>query len=333
MGGPGTNGGGVWTGSTSSTGRSTGCTCTADANDCTDDVTGPCPGADESSCHTPAVTKPCTDTTGNPGFCDAAGVCTPCNECADASCTHRCVGQQCGVNGDCANGKCVDGFCCDTDCTGACNACSRVPGICQPLPVGMAGECPAGQLCGNTGTCKPTPLKALGELTNNCTACESGTCIAQICVSPNGQPCVEHLECASRLCDPMSHKCAACVVGTCPDMGTCLLNNTCQALPGQPATSSADCQLPGMTPDGLTCTLPVGQACTDHFECAYHDCEGAPNGVCAAPCMVDAECPMGMTCNTQGLCRLPPGTLCVTNEQCQGPVNVGTCSGFPRRCQ
>jgi hypothetical protein len=321
---------------TSSSSGNPGCKCVDDKNPCTTDVPAGqnCP-TDESSCHTPAPATACTDVNGNPAFCNADGKCTPCSECSDANCVHRCQGQSCAGPANCANGLCVDGFCCDTDCMGECNACNRVLGTCTPLPVGMVGQCKAGQYCGNDSSCKAATKTPLGGTCGTAANCESGACVGQVCVSLNEQPCVENLECASRLCDSKSNKCIPCGgSATCPNGAGCV-NGTCQALPGQPAATSAECKPPAMVHNGLTCSLAVNAICKDNSECIYHDCNLAPNGLCASPCMFDAECMMGTTCaKAQGWCLLPSGSFCMINDQCQGPNGtIGVCSGFPRRCQ
>jgi len=330
-------------GGTGGTGGTAGCVCgAADNNPCTDDLMEQaCPGTDEKSCHAVVVARPCTATGGKAGVCDAAGVCIACSDCSDASCTNRCIGQACGAGADCANGKCVDGYCCDSDCTGPCNSCKRVPGICSPLPVGMtsdvAGDCSGGDVCGNAGTCITPQNGALGTLCGLDSACESGECVGQICVSLNDQPCVEDLECGSRLCDPSTHKCIACGGAVpCPGGATCLADKSCAAQLGQPATKKDECQAGDLiAPDPLICTLGMGLACTNNNQCASHDCNaGTPTGTCAKPCTIDGECEMPLTCNKQkGYCFLPPGSLCVVDDQCQGSMGVGKCAGFPPRCQ
>lgn len=316
------------------------CTCgPADSNPCTDDLTGACPNGDESACHPALATGMPCDSGGQPGTCDADGMCVGCSECADPGCKNRCVGQKCEPAGDdCANGNCVDGYCCDSACDGPCNACNRVPGSCQPLPVGItsdvAGECMGGQVCGNTGTCITPQNAKLGALCNSDAACQSGKCVGQLCVSLNAQPCVEHLECGSRLCDPMTNKCIACTVNSdCPNNVTCTAG-VCAAQLGQPATMTAECEPPGVVAEGLMCTVAVDAMCMSDAECIWHDCDLAPNGKCAIACTIDASCPAGTTCNkNKGWCLLPPGSYCVVDDQCQGAMGVGKCAGFPRRCQ
>ncbi len=315
------------------------CTCgPADNNPCTDDLTD-CPNGDESACHPALATGMPCDSGGQPGTCDADGMCVGCSECADPGCTNRCVGQKCAVPKDCANGNCVDGYCCESACDGPCNACNRVPGSCQPLPVGItsdvAGECTGGQVCGNAATCKMPQNGVLGALCTIDANCESGKCVGQICVSLNGQPCVEDLECGSRLCDPTTHKCIACGGAVpCPGGGSCVAGDACPALLGQPAQMDAECKS-GTVPDGLICSLAKDASCANDFECASHDCDLAPNGKCGALCTIDATCPAGTICNkNKGWCLLPPGNYCVINDQCQGPMGtLGKCGGFPPRCQ
>jgi len=306
------------------------CTCIDDDNECTDDVVGPCPDASVKLCHTAVANRNCT-LAGEAGYCDAAGTCTACEECSDDTCTKRCNGQVCQTGAVCVSGNCVDGYCCNSDCVGECNACNRVAGTCSRLPAGW-DDCETGFLCGNMGTCKTAAKAPLGALCASASACESGVCLAQVCVSPNGQPCVDPLECESNLCDPTTHKCVECDVNnTCPAGASCVAGGRCQVLLGQPAANENECIPPAKWNDKLTCTLPVDETCTNDSECIYHSCIG-PSGSkkCDAACTSDAACPTDTTCNTQkGWCRLPSKSYCVVNDQC---VSL-TCEGFPRRCQ
>lgn len=325
------SGGAGGVGGAGGTGGAMTCMCEDDDNECTDDlVDQECPDGGAEACHTAVANRGCTQGNGNPGFCGSTGACRSCQECADSECTKRCNGQLCQTNTVCESEFCVDGYCCDFLCTGPCNVCNRVLGTCSQLPYGMVGECPMGQLCGNTGTCKTATKAPLGALCTTGSDCETGVCWAQICLSPNDQPCAHSIECASNLCDSMKHVCVSCEDNIpCPEGAACLPGGRCQVFPGQPATNDDECTPPAKVNDMLMCTLAIDAECTDHFECIYRRCNGAPNGKCANACAKDGDCPSGTTCNSNGQCTLPPGSYCVTNNQCES----GTCAGFPRKCQ
>jgi hypothetical protein len=337
-GGTGGLGGSGGTGGLGGTGGAGGevlpCVCSDDSNDCTDDFIGQaCPSGDEMACHHVVTTRQCSASDGSAGYCDANGSCQACKMCENGECSKPCNGQ-CQGNDDCMTGYCADGYCCDNACDGPCNACNRVNGTCSPLPFALVGECPMGQVCGNgTNACVVQGKAPLGALCTYANDCQTGLCRGQVCVSPNGQPCVENLECASYLCDSATHTCVSCAEGhACPEGASCLSGGRCPAFPGQPATDSADCVMPSSVSDDLTCTLPVGAPCTTEtaFECLFRRCT---NGKCAPGCFSDGDCPAGLTCHPNGGCRLPQGSYCVIDDQCQGPVDKGTCAGFPRKCQ
>ncbi|MBK9259427.1 MAG: hypothetical protein IPM54_06270 [Polyangiaceae bacterium] len=194
----------------------------------------------------------------------------------------------------------------------------------------MKGDCSVNELCDYEGKCQSTTKLPLGALCTMNENCQSGICIGEICVSVNGQLCVDHLECASHLCNAGTNTCVACGGGfTCPDGAACIVGARCQVLHGQPADVDAECIPPAKVHDGLTCTLPQGEPCTDHFECVYHHCNGAPSGTCGGPCGMGNACPTGTSCKYNISCTLPVGSYCVINDQCES----GTCAGFPRKCQ
>lgn len=179
-------------------------------------------------------------------------------------------------------------------------------------------DCPAGEICAvdaadpDARCCVPgTP--GAGEVGDPCAGpedCAFGRCIAR----DDGQAfcsgeCAGDLDCPVRFsCSDVFHWCVpwdtTVPVQSCSELSLdqCFYNDNCAA--------DARCEDVG-GPEGevLCCTTgprgtkAVGEACTDHVECAFGRCLG---GLCSEACDFDVDpCPPEtMVCNTiRGLCE------------------------------
>lgn len=318
----GTGGSGQSSGNSSSSG---GCTCSDDSNACTDDAVGACPNGDPAACHTPkAIGASCPT-----GVCDDKGACVDCLNCTDAACSDRCNGLDCTAGTDCKSGFCSQTKCCNEDCQGPCRACDGpVAGTCTRKPVGLQlSGCDAGKVCDNMGACVAQTKAALGALCTTNADCQSGLCRRQYCQSKIDEPCSDHLECETSLCDATTKTCKSCTgagAGMCPMGSTCdAATGYCQVFLGQPADTNAECA--SGTVIQFLCSLPTGAACTAHHDCVGRNCD---NGKCSVQCTTAADCADGGPCSANGVCGMVAGNYCVINEHCKS----GMCGGFPRKC-
>jgi hypothetical protein len=312
---------------TSSSGGAGGasCICADDGNECTKDlIDAGCPNGDSLQCHQPLADQECDG-----GWCSNKGECTDCRTCTDAgTCTSRCDGVKCAKDGECKNGHCVDGICCNAECVGPCYSCNGpgVPGTCTQNPLGL--QCGDNQVCDVNGDCVGADA-ALGALCTYSSDCTSGVCRSEYCRSDEGEPCTEHIECTSNLCDPTTKTCMFCKSGAlgpaCPTGATCLLpSGFCQVFSGQPATLDDEC-VPPATVGQLMCKLDPTEPCSRHADCHSNHCLG---GKCAPPCTENNQCPTN-ACHSDQVCTLLAGEYCMEKKYCDS----GICSGFPRKCQ
>ncbi len=344
-GGNGGMGGVAGTGGTAGTGGSGGmggtggmvepCMCADDSNECTTDVTGACPDADPAKCHTVMLGAGCTIPNGGAGHCNPDGTCLDCMACSDALCVERCNGYACTVPTNCKSGNCENGTCCNVTCAGSCRTCNwpELPGTCTRYPNGLQvpgcnNPAPNAEMCDNNGGCASSDRAPLGALCSPNSGCQSGLCRGETCRSPVGEPCVDHLECGTNLCDPTTKTCKSCTgagAGTCTAGSSCdMATGNCKVFLGQPAGSDAECA--SGTVIQFLCSLPVGAACTAHHDCIFRNCV---NGVCMNGCSTASQCADGGPCSANGVCGMVAGKYCIVNEHCKS----GKCTGFPRRCQ
>lgn len=306
--------------------------CAPDTNECTTDVTGECPDGGAEACHTVTPGAACQVPNAGAGYCNPDGVCRDCMQCSEASCENRCNGQICATTNDCKSGYCQESTCCNNECVGPCRVCNwpDIPGTCTRYPNGMQPVgCVGGMICDTQGECVGRVKAALGMTCSGNNVCHSGVCRAQMCRSVIGEPCVDHAECTSNFCDPNTKTCKLCtdsMVGPCPSGTKCLATGWCEALPGQPADSGAEC-VPGADAYNYLCGFPVGASCTAHEQCIYRHCSPV-TGKCLDHCNA-VSCANGFACDPTGSCRLKSGSYCVNEWQCQSQK----CTGFPRRCQ
>jgi cysteine-rich repeat protein len=110
-----------------------------------------------------------TTTEPNPGYVDcddrqatkhpgAPEVCDGRDDDCDGTNDDGCTTTPCSDGSECESGYCVDGVCCDSACTGQCEACDVMPGICTGVVGAPHGSRPAcaggGTVCG--GACDGT---------------------------------------------------------------------------------------------------------------------------------------------------------------------------------
>ena len=313
------------------------CVSTADNNECTNDHVGECPdGVHQQACYTPSA----IGTTCAAGYCDGSGQCIDCLACSDPECTaDRCDGELCDKPNLCKSGTCEQSRCCNEACAGPCKACDRqgTEGTCTRMPLGLqVSGCSGIQACTSAGACGPRMNSELGRPCTGSSSCMSGNCTVGTCRSKVYEPCIEHVECATNLCDPESNTCRPCDAGPgsvpCPTGANCIDvagTKRCQVFPGQTADKEQNQQCAEGFVSRFFCVLSEGSTCDDHAQCESRNCK---SGFCAPKCTKDAECAAGTTCDTGwGMCKLPKGSPCYEASVCAGMSPV--CAGFPPTCQ
>ena len=233
-----------------------------------------------------------------------------------------------------------DSLCCNDNCDGPCKVCdfSGLGGTCVNLPPGMqvVGQCDEFDACNNNGECKPlNGASPLGEICSSVglPPCYPGSsCKALSCRTDNDGLCTGHLDCTSNLCDPSTHTCKACAFDSdCPGGSACNTGNgQCKSWLGTPCSQDLDCVVGSCAGVSYLCGLPLRSVCTDHTQCASHNCKG---GICVK-CANNGDCAAGTRCITNlnpddAYCLLKKGNLCAHNYNC----NSNNCAGFPPRCQ
>lgn len=210
----------------------------------------------------------CSETTATLGTKLGGEVCTMDNECRSGTCDFYCVGVGCTTK------RCVD-FCGHhaPDMAGSC----ATGTVCEILSSALAppamyascglddnGTATTGQACSLTTTCKWGPQ----------------SCVNNVCA----QPCGDDAQC------PTGYHCSLrgnnVVAGTW-GAGTPAGVNGVVAIETVPvclADSGA-----GMH------DRPGGAACTQNGDCRSQFCDKNLN-VCVDPCVSDASCPLGLTC-------------------------------------
>jgi hypothetical protein len=134
-------------------------------------------------------------------------------------------------------------------------------------------------------------------------------CAGAKCVYPHGDSCTANNQCISEDCSTF-----VCT--------TSAVNTYCD--------TSSDCAAPGKCMRH-ECRYPSGATCTVSAECASNNCAGGTTCACsgvapgaAGGCATNADCcaGSGAICSF-GVCSLPTGSTCLTNQKCV----VGTCAG------
>jgi hypothetical protein len=225
------------------------------------------------------------------------------------------LGVPCTDRAQCDSGNCTDGVCCDSN------------------------ACPFGQVCnlsGQEGTCASPPSPtvtptATPTATLTVTVTPSLTPTFTPTPQPNGAPCASG---------------AQCVSGSCADA-------TCCDLPAGMAQCPAGqrCDITGFAG---TCTTPVPTAgeCRKDSDCQSGNCDqstvppscGAPKTATpdptatatatatpqgpGGPCGVDADCEVGLLCNSDEFVCCSSRT-CPFGESCAVPGSLGSCAVVP----
>jgi hypothetical protein len=209
------------------------------------------------------------------GFCSAAATCVQCNapaQClgSDTDCHVRtCVGNTCGVSNTpvgTATSAQTPGDCKEDQCDGSGGVVTVNKDT--DLPLDDGNPC-TGEACAN-GTAGHPP-KVVNSPCNqgNGAYCDgAGTCVG----------CTQNSQCASMVCAPATHTCAA------PSCGDGVKNGT---------ETDVDC--------GGTCSTKCasGQGCAAHADCATGACDPT-SMTCSITCM-DTQAP-GSTCATYCAC-------------------------------
>jgi hypothetical protein len=244
-----------------------------------------------------------------------------------------------GICVPCANGLgCVDAEdCVSSVCDG---------NICQPCTTG--DDCPPGDYCNQAGVC--------------------------LLLREEGYPCGLDAECTSGFCPPEDGICCATACSdTCQSCqasktggtdGTCALIADGDDPDGECGTQpAASCEANGtgcrgdapachLYPQGFVCQEAT---CTGGQQTSVGICDGeglceanvtmschpyACNGnVCFTSCTTSIQCAPGYGCSAFDDCRLGPGAICGTNDQCASGSCRGqrccatSCSGLCKSCK
>jgi MYXO-CTERM domain-containing protein len=95
-------------------------------------------------------------------------------------------GASCADSADCASRVCIDGVCCDRACSGSCESCALVAGVCSAVKGATDDTCFGDKICDADGACKD----AAGQSCDQDASCASGYCAAGVCCDQRcGGPC------------------------------------------------------------------------------------------------------------------------------------------------
>ena len=323
------------------TGQPDGSACTADTNDCTNDVcqAGVCTHPNKTAgatCGSSANTD-CD----NPDTCNGSGVCQANNEangfactsdaiectldsCLAGLCTHppAPMGTACGssANTDCDNpdtcngaGSCqanneANGFACTADTNECTNdVCSG--GACthpNKSPGAICGspttgECDAADTCNGSGVCQSNNIS--GSCTPDTNDCTNDVCSGGACTHPNKSP---------------GAICGSPTTGECDAADTCNGSGVCQ---------------PNNAMNGTACTED-GNVCTSD-SCLAGLCTHPPQPLgTACGSQSNTDCDNPNTCDGAGSCQPNNelnGTPCVDADVCSSPDSCqgGVCTPGP----
>jgi hypothetical protein len=268
--------------------------CTADANQCTDDL---CDGS--GAC----IHPPYTEAT----MCDDGLFCTLTDICVLGKCEH--IGNPCASGQACANTCNEDADNCfsplGTPCTNDGNVCTDDEcdglGDCSHIP--NEDPCDDGLFCNGTDTCKDSQCSVHGE-----------------------DPCLEGLECNNGTCNDDDDNCFVPEGTPCTDDGNVCTDDECDGLGNcTPVPNYAQCD-DGLfcngtdTCNGGTCSLHTGDPCAAASECTLACDEGTD--VCAmplgTPCSSDGNpCTNDVCLNGECTHSTVPGCqVCLTDGDC-----------------
>ncbi|MDF1563564.1 MAG: hypothetical protein P1V51_11000 [Deltaproteobacteria bacterium] len=297
------------------------------------------PGCAQSGC---SGTDTCEASTGRcqpVGGCSTDAQCSPpARICEGGACVPGCGDTGCSTGWTClaATGRCESDGSCTSDAE--CGAPARIchSGSC------IDGCTPGG--CGTEWSCNTSTGR-----------CESGTggCISDANCSPPAAICVggsctagcTTTGCTTGTCNTSTGRCGTATT-TCSTNADCsapfplCAGGTCVA------DGSSDCTTTGCTTGSLcdpylgACeprgTVPLGQNCTTHEQCADDYCVilGDGQGRCTRACSATHQCPVDFNCYAIP----PPGTSFCLHETLigkdYGPSPMGTaCSGTVNTCQ
>ncbi|HEU0032981.1 MAG TPA: MopE-related protein [Kofleriaceae bacterium] len=232
--------------------------------------------------------------------------------CAETTATlgNRLAGEVCTTNEQCRSGTC-DNYCTGPGCTT-----KRCVDFCDHDEVGAAGSCGPGAICEVQQSASPTgaAMFASCRLDDNGTkttgqSCTGGckwgpaSCVNNVCA----EPCGDESHC------PVGFHCS--LRGNQQRVGTWDANEP-QGVAGQPAVET----VPVCLADSAGAhDRPTGAACTTNGDCESEFCE-ATLKICSQPCVTDASCSIGMTCDPVFV-RTPPtaGSGVVWSRMCITP--------------
>jgi len=269
--------------------------CTADTNQCTDDL---CDGS--GAC----VHPPYTEAT----MCDDGLFCTDTDICVLGKCTP--IGNPCETGPECANTCNEDADDCftpqETPCTDDGNVCTD-------------------DECDGSGDCSHTPNQDPcddGLFCNGTDTCEDGECSAHA----EEDPCLTGPECNNGTCNDVDDNCFVPEGTSCTDDGNVCTDNECDGLGNcTPVSNHAPCD-DGLfcngtdTCNGGSCKLHTGDPCGDAGECTLACDEG--NDVCAipsgTPCLSDGNpCTNDVCLNGECTHSTVPGCqVCSDDNDC-----------------
>ena len=306
-----------------------------------------------------AAGSECRDSCTEQYHCGFGYYCTVDGECVEK----KAVGDECGLNVECASWYCVDGYCCNSSCGGQCQACGEagLEGICTNLTnnTDPDNECGPCRVCSGGGACKNATQGT--DPKSNCAAMPEFGCGYDGDCSGSGACAYWD---ATTICAAQS-----CIGSTlyatdqCNGVGVCLDSGTESCSPYKCAadavnckgscTSDADC-VAGHYCAGSVCTPKKanGQSCTETNECSSNYCVDGYccNSGCAGSCRScalagskgictfytnasdpEVECASCKVCNGSGQCvDADEGTDPKDNCEQTSPLTCGqdgTCNG------
>ncbi len=263
-----------------------------------------CVGGSAASASTCSVTGACTPTSTTPCApyaCDSATAacktscateadCATGLKCTGGACVGKANGSACAAGTECTSGFCADGVCCNSACTGQCESCSEVVGLCTAVKGKPRGSRPAcsgstsDPICGN---------QCDGDTRTSCrypstsTACGTGSyCSGSNLVSAkrcNGSGSCSlsgrTTSCSPYTCDPATLACKM----SCATTADCASGLFCQGGACLPGTTTCD---------GSDVVAPDGT----RTSCSPYGCA---NGRCATRCTSQSQCASGAVCDTK----------------------------------